>query len=72
MRWDMSDPYLHQYTLKYQISVNRDLRISHFDLTEGVLLPEDKSYIPSVVYHIQRMIPEAYITTNHVCATWRG
>lgn len=72
MRWDMSDPYLHQYTLKYQISVNRDLRISHFDLTEGVLLPEDKSYIPSVVYHIQRAFPEASITTNHVCATWRG
>lgn len=72
MRWDMRDPDLHQYTLKYQISVNRDLRISHFDLTEGVLLPEDKSYIPSVVYHIQRMFPEASITTNHVCATWRG
>lgn len=72
MRWDMRDPDIHQYTLKYQISVNRDLRISHFDLTEGVLLPEDKSYIPSVVYHIQRMFPEASITTNHVCATRRG
>lgn len=67
MRWDMRDPILHQYTLRYEVGVNSELRSSHFELTEAVLSPKDKSYIPSFVYHIQRVFPESSITTNHIC-----
>ena len=66
MRWDMHDPVLHQYTLKYEVGVNPKLRSSHFELTEAVLFPKDKSYIPSFVYHIQRVFPKSYITSNRI------
>lgn len=67
MRWDMRDPILHQYTLKYEVGIDPKIRHSHFEITEAVLLPKDKSYIPSFVYHILRVFPESSIVSDHMC-----
>ena len=67
MRWIMRDPALHEYTLTYEIGAVPSCHNNHFELTEEVLLPIDKSYVPSMVDHILRTFPQSSIMSRRIC-----
>ena len=67
MRWIMRDPALHEYTLTYEIGVVPSYHNNHFELTEEILLPIDKSYVPSFVDHILHTFPQSSIMSRRIC-----
>lgn len=67
MRWDMRDPILHQYTLKYEVGMDPKIRHSHFEITEAVLLPIDRSYIAPIADYILKKFPRSSIMTKRIC-----
>lgn len=67
MRWDIKTPILHEYTLEYEIVGDVAKPTAHFELTEAVLLPTDKSYIPQMVDYILHKFPGNSIMTKRIC-----
>lgn len=67
MRWDIKAPVLHEYTLEYEIVSDAAKPTAHFELTEAVLLPVDKSYIPQMVDYILHKFPGSSIMTKRIC-----
>lgn len=67
MRWTMRDSTLHEYTLEYEIGVVPSYHNNHFELTEGVLLPIDTTYIPSLTDHILHTFPQSSIMAKRIC-----
>ena len=66
MRFDTRDPVLHEYTLEYEIGSDPSRPDAYFELTEGALLPIDKSYIPQMVDYILFKFPGASIMTRRI------
>ena len=66
MRFDTSDPVLHEYTLEYEIPHSASKLNAYFELTEGVLLPIDKSYIPPMIDYMLFKFPGSSIMTRRI------
>ena len=66
MRFDTKDPVLHEYTLEYEILHSASKSNAHFELTESVLLPIDKSYIPPMIDYMRFKFPGSSIMTRRI------
>ena len=66
MRFDTRDPVLHEYTLEYEIPHSASKLNAYFELTEGVLLPIDKSYIPPMIDYMLLKFPGSSIMTRRI------
>lgn len=66
MRFDTRDPVLHEYTLEYEITHSASKSNAYFELTEEVLLPTDKSYIPPMIDYMLFKFPGSSIITRRI------
>jgi hypothetical protein len=66
IRWDIRDPVMHNYGLQYEIEINENFTKAYFELHEGVLLPIDTSYIPSIMDYLTFKFPGCAIMTKRI------
>lgn len=66
MRFYTRDLVLHEYTLEYEITHSASKSNAYFELTEEVLLPTDKSYIPPMIDYMLFKFPGSSIITRHI------
>ena len=66
IRWDIRDPVVHNYGLQYEIEINENFTKSYFELHEGVLLPIDTSYLPTIMDYLRFKFPGCAIMTKRI------